>query len=162
MKSMAQADPARVILLAPAIFLLHVLEEAPHFVDWFNSLVQPHISQDNFLRVNAFCFFVTLVLSVVASVRRSVGAMLVAVAWLGLLMFANALLHIVGTLVHARYSPGVITAVTLYLPYFGWLVWLLRKRFGFPIYAALLISTTAGLPMFIHGYLIVFEGRRLF
>jgi len=159
---MAQADPARVILLAPAIFLLHVLEEAPHFVDWFNSLVQPPISQGNFLRVNAFCFFVTLVLSVVAWARRSVGAMLVAVAWLGLLMFANALLHIVGTLVHARYSPGVITAVTLYLPYFGWLVWLLRKRFGFPIYAALLISTTAGLPMFIHGYLIVFEGRRLF
>jgi len=161
-KSLAQADPARVILLAPAIFLLHVLEEAPRFVDWFNSLVQPHISQGNFLRVNAFCFLVTLALSAVASTSRSVGTLLAAVAWLGLLMFANAIFHIVGTLVHARYSPGVITAVTLYLPYFSWLVWLMRKRFGFPIYAAVLISITTGIPMFIHGYLIVFEGRRLF
>lgn len=25
---------------------------------------------------------------------------------------------------------------------FGWLVWLLRRRFGFPIYAALIVSTT--------------------
>ena len=162
MKSLAQADPARVILLAPVIFLIHVLEEAPHFVNWFNTLVQPHISQGNFLGVNAFCFLVTLGLAAVASTYRSVGTLLAAVAWLGLLMFANALFHIVATLVHARYSPGVITAVTLYLPYFSWLVWLMRKRFGFPIYAALLISTTAGLPMFIHGYLIVFEGRRLF
>lgn len=56
MKRIARVDPARVILLAPAIFLLHVLEEAPRFVDWFNSLVQPHISQDNFLGVNVVCF----------------------------------------------------------------------------------------------------------
>src|SRR5690348_8181078 len=71
MKSIAQADPARVILLAPAIFLLHVLEEAPRFVDWFNSLVRQGITQGNFLRVNAFCFLVTLALATVASIFRN-------------------------------------------------------------------------------------------
>jgi hypothetical protein len=161
-KFLAGADPARAILLAPAIFALHFLEEAPRFVSWFNSLVQQGISQPLFLRVNAVCLLLTVALATVASVNQSRGALLFALAWLGFLMFANAIFHIVGTVVHARYSPGVVTAVILYLPYFGWLVWLLHKRFGIPVYATLAVCAVTGLPMFIHGYLIVFEGRRLF
>ena len=47
-------------------------------------------------------------------------------------------------------------------PYFGWLVWLVRGRFGISIFKLLGVSVLAGIPMFVHGYLIVFEGRRLF
>jgi hypothetical protein len=37
-------DPARLLLLAPLVFVLHVGEEAPGFVAWFNRLVDPDIS----------------------------------------------------------------------------------------------------------------------
>ncbi len=161
-KLLAVADPTRMILLAPVIFVAHVCEEAPGFVNWFNSLVRQGISQPLFLSVNGVAFLVTLALTAVAAWDRNLGSMLAALAWLGFLMLANGIFHLTGTLVHARYSPGTITAASLYLPYFGWLVWLVHRRFGISILKVVAVSSLAGIPMFVHGYLIVFEGRRLF
>ncbi len=158
----ANADPTRMILLAPVIFIAHVCEEAPGFVNWFNSLVRQGITQPLFIGVNVVALLVTLALTALAAWDRNLGSMLAALAWLGFLMLANAIFHLTGTLVHARYSPGTITAAALYLPYFGWLVWLVRGRFGISIFKLLAVSVLAGIPMFVHGYLIVFEGRRLF
>jgi hypothetical protein len=33
------SDPSRIVLLAPLVFGVHVLEEAPGFVRWFNFIV---------------------------------------------------------------------------------------------------------------------------
>jgi Protein of unknown function with HXXEE motif len=162
MKGWSRADPSRVVLLAPLVFGIHVLEEAPGFVRWFNSLVQRGISWDLFLAVNLVGFLITLLVSGVAAAARSRISMLVAVGWLAFLMFANALLHLAGTAVHARYSPGVVTAVLLYLPYFGWFTSLVHRRCGIALPTLITTIVVAGLPMFVHGYLIVFRGSRLF
>jgi hypothetical protein len=77
-------------------------------------------------------------------------------------MLANGVLHIVGTIAHARYCPGVVTGTLLYLPY-G--VLLLRKTVrDLGLTPAVVLGTAAlgGVPMLVHGYLIVFQASRLF
>jgi Protein of unknown function with HXXEE motif len=162
MSRWSRADPSRIVLLAPLLFGVHVLEEAPGFVRWFNSLVQRGISWDLFLAVNVMAFLITLLVAGVAATAPSRVAMLVAVGWLGFLMFANAVLHLAGTAMHGRYSPGVVTATLLYLPYFGWLTSLVHRRYNIALPTLFTTTVVAGLPMFVHGYLILFRGSRLF
>src|SRR5262249_33696424 len=50
----------RLAFSLPVIFLLHVAEEAPRFVAWFNSLVARGITQPLFLTVNTVAFVITL------------------------------------------------------------------------------------------------------
>lgn len=152
----------KLVLFAPFIFILHVLEEAPGFVVWFNSLVPRGISQNQFLTVNAVALTVTVVIAllVAASPDRVPGFVLA--AWVGFLLLANGVLHLVGTIAHARYCPGVVTGTLLYLPY-G--VLLLRQIVrDLQLSPGMVFGTAAlgGLPMLVHGYLIVFRASRLF
>ena len=158
----AYARLRRATLLAPIIFLLHVAEEAPTFVEWFNSLVSRGISQSLFLSVNAAGLIITIILTAifVASHERFFATLML--AWLGFLMFANAIFHIVATVVHARYCPGVVTATILYLPYFAWFFWLVVQHADIRAHVAIISTLVGSVPMTIHGYLIVFRGDRLF
>jgi hypothetical protein len=149
-------------LLAPVVFVLHVVEEGARFVPWFNRLVEPDISQPLFLRVNATAFVITVVLAAVLAVTREPAVAVIDLAWLGFLFFANAFLHVTGTVVHHSYSPGVVTAILLYLPYFAVLFAVALKRLRVPVSVALVATVGGALPMAVHGYLIVFRGSRLF
>lgn len=156
------ADPAAVILLAPVVFALHVAEEAPSFVAWFNSLVTPGISQGSFLRVNATALLITVTLAILTRTTKDKLSALATLAWLGFLMLANGLFHAVAALVHARYSPGVVTGLVLYLPYFAWYLRATVRRCGVGLTLVGAIVAGGALPMLLHGYLIVFRGSRLF
>jgi len=156
------ADPARLVLAAPLVFGIHVCEEAPGFVRWFNELVYRGIDQELFLSVNVAAFLVTLLVTAAAATARTKGSALAALAWLGFLMFANAVFHITGTLAHGRYAPGTVTAAVLYLPYFPPFARAVGRRWGVGLGAEAAITLLAGAPMFIHGYLIVFRHSRLF
>ena len=151
-----------MVLLAPVVFAIHVLEESPGFVNWFNSLVARGITQDLFLTVNVTAFVITTLLAALAAATAERALMIATLAWLAFLMFANAVFHIVATVVHQRYCPGVVTATLLYLPYFLWLAALVRKRFAVGLPALVPLVLLAGIPMYAHGYLIVFRGSRLF
>ena len=153
----------RIFAIAlPIVFAIHVAEEAPGFVAWFNSLVTPGITQRLFLSVNATGFLITLATASLVAKSRSSGACIVAVAWVGFLMLANGALHLVATLVHSRYSPGVITGSLLYLPFsFLFMKAVVRER-AIPWRVVLLVALAGGIPMYIHGYLIVFRGSRFF
>ena len=54
----------------PLVFVAHVLEEAPNFVGWFNSLVVAPISRPLFLSANAVCLIITVTVSVVVATAR--------------------------------------------------------------------------------------------
>jgi hypothetical protein len=152
----------RLVLLAPAVFLLHVFEEAPGFVAWFNSLVPRGITQNLFLTVNAVALTITVVLAllVAASPRPAPG--LVLAAWVGFLMIANGVLHLVGTIAHARYCPGVVSGTLLYLPYGALLLQRTARDLGLSRGLVFGSAAIGGLPMLVHGYLIVFRASRLF
>lgn len=149
-------------LLAPIVFVIHVLEEAPTFVPWFNGLVEPDISEPLFLTVNGVAFVVTVILAAALAVTREPAVAVADLAWLGFLMFANALFHLTATVAHHRYAPGVVTAAFLYLPYFALLFAVVLRRLRVSWGVALLATVLGALPMAAHGYLIVFRGSRLF
>ena len=88
--------------------------------------------------------------------------MILALTWLGFLMLANALFHIAGSLVDGRYVPGLLTAILLYLPYYLWLSVMAVKSRRVKFTAASACALLGALPMFAHGYLILFRGSRLF
>lgn len=149
-------------LLAPIVFVLHVIEEAPTFVPWFNRIVEPDISESLFFTVNVVAFLITVALSGALAATREPVIAVINLAWLGCLMFANALLHLTATVVHRQYAPGVITAACLYLPYYAFLFAVVVKRLRVSWGTALLAAVLGSLPMAAHGYLIVFRGSRLF
>ena len=151
-----------LVLLAPIVLVIHVLEEAPEFVSWFNSLVEPDISEPLFLTVNGVAFLITAVLSGALAATRERALAVADLAWLGFLFFANALFHLTATVVHHRYSPGAVTAACLYLPYFALLFAAVLRRWRVSWTVALLATVLGALPMAAHGYLIVFRGSRLF
>jgi len=152
----------KLALAAPFVFILHVLEEAPGFVAWFNSLVPRGIAQDLFLTVNAVALTITVLIALLVMAAPNAASGLILAAWVGFLMLANGLFHLVGTIAHARYCPGVITGTVLYIP-FG--ILLLRRIIRDLDLRPLLVLGTAALgavPMLAHGYLIVFRASRLF
>ena len=152
----------KLVLIAPFVFILHVFEEAPGFVVWFNSLVPRGISQNLFFTVNAVALTVTVVIALLVAASPDPASGLVLAAWVGFLMLANGVFHLVGTIAHARYCPGVVTGTLLYLPY-G--VLLLRKIVrDLELNPGVVLGTAAlgGVPMLVHGYLVVFRASRLF
>lgn len=151
----------KLVLVAPVLFILHVVEEAPGFVAWFNSLVPRGITQNTFLAVNAVAFAITILVVFLVEVSPDPASGLLLAAWVGFLMLANGVLHIVGTLAHARYCPGVVTGTLLYLPYVLLLRRIVQDRRVSPA-AVLGVAALGALPMLVHGYLIVFRASRLF
>ncbi|MDZ7344332.1 MAG: HXXEE domain-containing protein, partial [candidate division KSB1 bacterium] len=127
MNILQPSDPYRVIRAAPLVFGLHVAEEPPNFVKWFNSLVVDNISQQSLLAVKGAAFAITLIVTALAASTRENASIFLALAGLSFLMFANGLFHLTATIVHGIYSPGAITSALLYLPYFVWFVWSVIK-----------------------------------
>lgn len=154
--------PSRIVLLAPLIFVCHFLEESPRFVEWFNSHVTRGITSELFLRVNISALVITLTVVGIEWLSRSAFSLTLVMAWLGFLMLANATLHIAGALVDKQYVPGLVTAVVLYIPYYSWLFLKAVKSARVNTTVLFVAAVVGAVPMLIHGYLILFQGSRLF
>jgi len=152
----------RVVLIAPLVFILHVMEEAPGFVAWFNSLVPRGITQELFLSVNAAALTITVLIALAVAASPSGTTGLALAAWVGFLMLANGLFHVVGTVAHGRYCPGVVTGTLLYLPYGVLLLRRMVRDLELRPRMVLGAGALGALPMLVHGYLIVFRASRLF
>lgn len=155
-------NASRLLLLAPVIFVCHFLEESPGFVQWFNEHVARGITSGLFWRVNLSALVITLMVVGIQWFSRSALSLTLAIVWLGFLMLANAIFHVVGGVVDRQYVPGLVTAILLYLPYYSWFfIGAVRSRQV--KFIVLVVGAVLGsLPMLIHGYLIIFRGSRLF
>jgi len=151
---------SRAVLFAPLVFVAHFLEESPGFVPWFNAHVTRGITADLFWTVNATALVITVLVTAVFWSTETTAAVVLVAAWLSFLMLTNAVLHVTGAIVDRGYVPGLVTAILLYLPYCGWVTWLLvRHRRVAPglLAAAAVLGAIA-----VHGYRILFLGTRLF
>jgi hypothetical protein len=153
---------SRALLLAPLFFVCHFLEESPGFVAWFNAHASRGITSGLFWRVNISALIITLVVVGFEWFSRSAFSLYLALFWLGFLMPANAVLHVVGGLVDGRYVPGLATAVLLYLPYYFCLAVMAVKSRRVAVAPLAAVAVLGSLPMLAHGYLIIFRGGRLF
>jgi len=152
----------RVLLLAPLVFVAHFLEESPGFVSWFNTHVTRGITPDLFWTVNATALLITVLVTVAFWGTETTAAVVLVVAWLSFLMLTNAVFHVTAAVVDRGYVPGLATAILLYLPYCGWVAWLLlRYRRAAPGLLAA-AAVLGAIPMAVHGYRILFLGSRLF
>ena len=152
----------RGLLLAPAIFLLHFLEESQGFVTWFNNHVGRGITSSLFWSVNISAMLVTLLVISLEWFLSSAESAFIVLIWLSFLMMANAIFHITGAIVDQGYVPGLITAIVLYVPYFSWLSLEMIKGKRLSKGAFVLFVVIGSLPMLVHGYRILFLGTRLF
>jgi hypothetical protein len=152
----------RGLLLAPIVFVAHWLEESPGFVAWLNAHVTPDITQGTFWNVNAAGLVITVLVVLGYWATRSAASVLLVVAWLSFLMLTNAMLHITGAVVDRGYVPGLVTAIVLYVPFYAWVCAQVVRSNIVPIAPVVAVAVLGGLPMAIHGYLILFRGSRLF
>jgi len=151
-----------IIILAPFIFVAHVLEESPGFVTWFNTHVSRGITPGLFWSVNMTALIITVIVTVVELSVPSRASSALIILWFSFLMLANAIFHITGAMVDRHYVPGLITAIALYIPYYTFIVGrFLQKDRLRPAYVIILALLGSSL-MLIHGYLIIFRGSRLF
>jgi hypothetical protein len=105
-----------LLWLFPPAYAVHVLEElfaGEGFPAWLARIVGSPVPVEAFILVN----LVGMVL-LLAAVRRATrderaGWMAIAIATIAAL---NGTVHLLGTLVTGRYSPGLISGVVLYLP----------------------------------------------
>jgi hypothetical protein len=101
-------------LFLPA-FALHVLEEAPQFTAWVNRHASPRFTRADFLRNYGLGMALGLLLCTAVALYPRPSTVLAFLA-LGVWQAGfNTLFHIATTAAYGVYSPGLITALTLYL-----------------------------------------------
>jgi hypothetical protein len=108
-------DPLLLWLFVPA-YLVHLAEEywaGPGLPAWFARILGRELPEAAFVAINGAAF-VLLIAAVRAAARReAAGWIAVAVATV---VSLNAVLHLLGALATASYSPGMISGVVVYLP----------------------------------------------
>ena len=102
------------VWLFPLAYGLHIAEEyAFHFPAYVANVSGRHISNSQFLFLNAVFWLLTVAAIVVVLARPSqVWLVITLAAVLGI----NAAVHLLGSIVTATYSPGTVTAALLYVP----------------------------------------------
>ncbi|HEV3486821.1 MAG TPA: HXXEE domain-containing protein [Vicinamibacterales bacterium] len=107
---------AALLWLFPPAYLLHVAEElwgGPGFPQWLAMVAGQPLPYAAFAVINTIGMIVLIVGVRAAARHEASGWIAVAIATVATV---NALLHIGGSLLTGTYSPGLITAVVLYVP----------------------------------------------
>ena len=105
------------LLLLPASFLFHIAEEwfaGQGFPAWTAQLGGSGIPPARFIVINAIAWPGSLVLMGASIVTPELDWFPAAFATM---ILVNAVLHAVGTVVTSTYSPGLVTALLLFLPF---------------------------------------------
>jgi hypothetical protein len=151
-----------ILLMAPIIFILHFLEEAPAFVSWFNGYADRDISSGLFWTVNLSGLFISLMVVWIEWASPSLFSSALTILWLSFLMMANAVFHIIAAILEMKYVPGLFTAVLLYIPFYWWVMIKTRKEKKLAAGLMIVLALLGALPMLVHGYRVLFLADRLF
>jgi len=152
----------RLAVALPIIYVLHVAEEAPGFNQWFNAHVEPDASLRLYFVANGVVLAMTTVVAILLAVARDRISAVVTLAWIGHVMLAHAVYHVAAVLVDRAYVPGLFTALLLYLPASIALIRAVAAERRMSVAAAASIALAGGIPMYVHAWLVLVEGTRLF
>ena len=107
------------VWLFPAAFLLHVFEEWPRFTNWAKRYASDLFTQRDYDTIHLAGIIASFAFA--AIVWRFPDRVVVFVFFAFVFapgLFFNTLFHAGATLITREYCPGVVTALTLYLPVF--------------------------------------------
>jgi len=107
------------IWLFPPAFTLHVLEEWPRFTSWTNRYTSPLFTQREYNTIHVTGIIASILFTAIVSRFPNRALVFVFFAFIfAPSVFFNTLFHAGANVVTQEYCPGVITALTLYLPIF--------------------------------------------
>jgi hypothetical protein len=111
----------RLLWLVPVFFLLHNLEEAPFMESWSRTLplkIHPAVSTRQFAIAVTFLTLAGFLLTYlgIRYLPHSIGYVLI-LGLQAILLFNAFVPHIAASIRFRRYSPGVVTAVLITLPF---------------------------------------------
>jgi hypothetical protein len=107
------------VWLFPPAFTLHVLEESPRFTFWAKRYASPLFTQRDYNTIHVTGIVASLLFTIFVWRFPNPAVVFVFFAFIfAPSLFFNALFHAGATVVTREYCPGVITALTLYLPIF--------------------------------------------
>src|SRR5262249_12697492 len=107
------------IWLFPPAFMLHVLEEWPRFTNWAARYASPLFTQQDYDTIHIVGIVGSFLFTVFVWTFPNRAVVFVFFAFIfAPSLFFNTLFHAGATVVTREYCPGVITALTLYLPIF--------------------------------------------
>jgi Protein of unknown function with HXXEE motif len=119
----------RLIWLFPAVYVFHISEEGLGFPRWVTNVLHGAMNVRAFYVNNAVFMAILLALCALATRTRARWALWLLFIWAAAQEFCNAVFHVYSQVVFKAYSPGLFTAVFLYIPTFGYLTYLvLRER----------------------------------
>lgn len=117
--SLTSAPPAlagKWLWLFPATYLVHLTEEywgGEGFYRWLAKFAGNGLTAGQFLSINAV-FMIIMILSMLVILRGPAWHWLL--SGYGTLVVINGALHVIGTMVTATYSPGLVSGVLLWIP----------------------------------------------
>lgn len=105
------------VWLCPFAFVVHVLEELPRFTPWAQRHINPHFTRRHYLDVHVSGIvggFLAAALVSFFPARPLVFLYFTLLATPGFL--CNTFFHAGASVVYRSYSPGVVSALLIYLP----------------------------------------------
>lgn len=106
----------RAVWLAPLAYCVHIAEEAPQFAQWVSAHFAPRFTMLRFALNNAFAMVVLVSLTALVSRAPTRTTAFLFFVWVYFQILWNALFHAGSTAWFGAYSPGLMTAVVLYVP----------------------------------------------
>jgi hypothetical protein len=103
--------------LVPTAFVAHVAEEAPGFTRWARRNASKRYTQRDFVRNNILGAVLTLAATAAAARYRD--RRVFAAFYTGVFapqLFGNSVFHTGATVAYGEYSPGLFTALGLFVP----------------------------------------------
>jgi hypothetical protein len=149
----------RLIWLMPLAYAAHIGEEiVGDFPGWVAAVLGVRVGFSAFLAANGLFLGILVALCSGASRSRSRFAVFALICWASGNLFWNALFHLATTLAFARYSPGLVTGLLLYLPLSLLVVAGARRsgRLGVPALAVAVVLGGALTPLVVRGGLALF------
>ncbi len=106
----------RVVWVAPVTYGVHIGEEFWQFPVWASTYFAPDFTIQRFVVANTVIMLLLIGLTALVSAVRVRAVDFLYFCWLSFQLFHNALFHMGATAYFGVYSPGVLSAILLYLP----------------------------------------------
>jgi len=144
----------RQISLLPILFMLHNIEEviAIHFMNDIHFLSAIHHISQFIIAVLLFTILGFIVVFWKSIYKTNTQYQYIVLGFTGMLFLNSFFPHILSAIYFRRYTPGLITAFFLILPFTGFILWKFHHLKIFPTGKELITIFTGG----IIGILLVF------
>jgi len=113
---LARLSYRQAIWLAPLAYGVHILEESQRFAVWASTHFAEGFTTAQFIKNNLMVMAVLIALSLLVTFHPRRWTALLHFFQLSAGLFHNALFHVGATAYLGVYSPGLLSAILLYLP----------------------------------------------